>query len=50
MTQIKNSHNDENIIKAIIPIILIINIVDRLGFFIADNASNNNIIIRVILS
>jgi hypothetical protein len=46
---IKDSHSSENIAKAIIPIFKEMISIERLEFFISDNASPNNIIIRAIL-
>ena len=45
MRQIKGSHSGENIAEAVIPIIQVMGIVDRLGFFIKDNTSINNTVI-----
>jgi hypothetical protein len=47
--RVKEAHSDENIAKAVIPIIKTIISVKRLRFFIRDNASTNDTIIRVIL-
>jgi hypothetical protein len=49
MRRIEGSHSGENIAEAIIPIILAMGVVDRLGFFIGDNASANDTAIRAIL-
>jgi hypothetical protein len=48
--RIKRAYNSENIAKIIISIIEIIISIKRLKFFIKNNASTNNIIIRVILT
>ena len=42
MRKIKGAYTNENIIKIMIPILKEIRIVFRLGYFIADNASNND--------
>jgi hypothetical protein len=48
--RIKDSYNNENIAKAIIPIFKKIINIERLGFFISDNVSSSNTVIRVILA
>jgi hypothetical protein len=48
--RVKGSHSDENIAKAIIPILKKMISIERLGFFISDNASPNNTVIRAILA
>jgi hypothetical protein len=47
--RVRDSYNGENITKAIILIILEIRIISNLGYFITDNATNNNIVIKVVL-
>jgi hypothetical protein len=47
--RVRGSYNGENVTKAIIPIILKIKIISNLRYFITDNATNNNIIIKVVL-
>jgi hypothetical protein len=48
--RVKNAYTEKNITKAVIPIIKEIINSNRLGFFIGDNASENNIITRVIIT
>jgi hypothetical protein len=48
--RVKGSYSGENIVKAIISIFKKMINIKRLGFFISDNASFNDIIIRVILA
>ena len=50
MRQIKGSHSGKNIVEAVIPIIQAMSVIDRLGFFIGDNASTNDTAIRAILN
>jgi hypothetical protein len=47
--RVKGSYNGENIAKAIILILIEIRIVNKLSFFITDNATTNNVIINLIL-
>jgi hypothetical protein len=49
MRRVKGSYNGENIAKTIILIILKIRIINNLGYFITNNATNNNVIIKVVL-
>jgi hypothetical protein len=49
MRRVRGSHSGENIAEAIIPIILEMGIVGNLGYFITDNATNNDVAIEVIL-
>jgi hypothetical protein len=46
---VKEAYTEKNIIKAIISIIKEMASSDRLGFFIEDNAFENNTVIRVII-
>jgi hypothetical protein len=48
--RIHDSYNRENIIKTIITILLEMGIKDQLDFFIGDNTTINNTIIRAILT
>jgi hypothetical protein len=47
--RVKDSYNKENITEVIIPILIKIRIVSKLRYFITDNASANNIIIKLVL-
>jgi hypothetical protein len=47
--RINKAYTDENIIEAIMPILIEIKILLKLGYFIADNNGRNDICIRVIL-
>jgi hypothetical protein len=47
--KIKGSHNGENTAKAIIPILIKMNIINKLGYFITNNVTTNNLIIKIIL-
>jgi hypothetical protein len=47
--RVKGSYNKENISEAIIPILIKIGVISKLSYFTTDNASTNNIIIKVIL-
>ena len=49
MRRIKDSYNRENIAEAIILILVEIGVISNLGYFTTDNASTNNIIIKIIL-
>jgi hypothetical protein len=40
--RVKDAYTGENIAEAIIPVLIKIRVVPRLGFFIEDNASNND--------
>jgi hypothetical protein len=42
MRKVKGAYIGENIIKAMIPVLIEIKVVSRLGFFIRDNAGNND--------
>jgi hypothetical protein len=48
LRRVKKTYFSENIAETILPIFREINIILRLGFFITDNVSNNNIYIRAI--
>jgi hypothetical protein len=48
LRRINGAHSGENIAEAILPILQEMGIISRLGFFIADNAGNNNTYIRAI--
>ena len=48
--RIKGSYNSENIAKAVIFILKEMINIERLGFFISDNATPNNTIIQAILT
>jgi hypothetical protein len=50
MKRVKEAHSGENIAEAVIPIIETMISVKRLKFFIRDNASTNDTIIRAILT
>ena len=47
--RINGPYSSENIAEAVIPVLLIMGIKDRIGFFIGDNASPNDTAIRAIL-
>ena len=47
--KVRGFYNGENIIKVIIFIILKIEIISNLEYFITDNVINNNIIIKIVL-
>ena len=47
--RIRGTYTGENIIKAVMPILLEIGILLKLSYFIADNNGRNNIYIRAIL-
>jgi hypothetical protein len=47
--RIKEAYTGENIIKAVMPVLLKMGIFLKLGYFIADNDGRNDIYIRVIL-
>jgi hypothetical protein len=49
LTRMKEAHSGENIAEAIIPVLKIYNLAPYLGYFIADNASNNDTAIHGIL-
>jgi hypothetical protein len=49
MRKIKGSHSSENTAKAIIPILIEMDIVNKLGYFITDNATTNDLTIEIIL-
>jgi hypothetical protein len=49
MRRIKGSYNNENIAKAIIPILVEIGIVSKFNFFITNNVIINDIAINLIL-
>jgi hypothetical protein len=49
MKRVRGAHSGENIAEAVIPIIETMISVERLGFFIGDNASTNDTAIRAIL-
>jgi hypothetical protein len=50
MKRVRGAHTRENITETVIPIIKEIISIDRLEFFIGDNASENGIIIRAIIT
>jgi hypothetical protein len=47
--RVRGSYNRENITEAIIPVLVEIKIVSKLGYFTTDNASTNNVTIKLIL-
>jgi hypothetical protein len=47
--RVKGSHSGENIAEAIIPILVEMEIVSKLGFFITNNAITNDIAVDLIL-
>jgi hypothetical protein len=49
MRRVKGSYNKENINKAIIPILIEMGIISKLGYFIINNVSTNDIIIKIVL-
>jgi hypothetical protein len=49
MRRIRGTHTGENITKAVMPILLEIGILLKLGYFIANNDARNDICIRAIL-
>jgi hypothetical protein len=49
LREIEGTHTGENLAEAIVPVLEEYDLADRLGFFIADNASNNDTCIRYIL-
>jgi hypothetical protein len=50
MRRVKGSHSGENIAEAVITVIKTIGIKNQLSFFIGDNATTNNTVIRAILT
>jgi hypothetical protein len=50
MPRVKGAHTGENIAEAIAPVLLEMKILPKLGYFIADNASNNDTCIQAILA
>jgi hypothetical protein len=46
---VKGSHSGENISEAIIPILVEIGVISKLGYFTTDNVSANDITIKVVL-
>jgi hypothetical protein len=49
MRRVKGSYNRKNIGEAIIPILIEIGVISKLGYFTTDNAFTNNVIIKVVL-
>ena len=49
MRRIRGTYTGENIAEAVMPILLEIGILSKLGYFIANNDGRNNICIRAIL-
>jgi hypothetical protein len=49
LRRVKGAHSGENIAEAMIPVLEELQIVSKLGFFICDNASNNDTCIRTLL-
>jgi hypothetical protein len=47
---VKDSHSKENITKIIIPILIKMEIISKLGYFITNNVSFNNVITKLILA
>lgn len=50
MKRVRGAHTGENIAEAVIPIIKEMVSIDRLGFFMGDNASENGTAIRAIIT
>jgi hypothetical protein len=48
MRKINNIHSEENIAEAVILVLVEMGVTPRLGYFIADNADNNDICWRAI--
>ncbi len=48
LKRVRGAHSGENIAEAIIPVLVDMEVVQKLGYFIADNAGNNNTYIRAI--
>jgi hypothetical protein len=49
MRRVRDSYNGENIIKSIIFILKEMKVISNLGYFITDNVTNNDIVIKIIL-
>jgi hypothetical protein len=49
MRRVKGSYSGENITEAIIPVLVEMGIISKLGYFTTDNASANNITIKLVL-
>jgi hypothetical protein len=47
--RVRGSHSGENIAEAIIPVLVEIKVISKLGYFTTDNASTNNVTIKLIL-
>jgi hypothetical protein len=47
--RVRDSYSEKNITEAIIPVLIKIKIINKLKYFITDNASTNNNIIKFIL-
>jgi hypothetical protein len=47
--RVKGSYNRENITEVIIPVLVEIKIISKLGYFTTDNVSANNITIKLVL-
>jgi hypothetical protein len=47
--RVRGSYSGENITEVIIPVLVKIKVISKLRYFITDNASTNNIIIKFIL-
>jgi hypothetical protein len=48
MRRVKGAHTGENIAEAMIPVLVEMGVVSRLGFFVGDNAGNNDTCWRAI--
>jgi hypothetical protein len=46
---VRDSYSRENITEVIIPVLVKIKVISKLGYFTTDNVSINNIIIKFIL-
>jgi hypothetical protein len=49
MRRVRGRHSGENIAEVIIPVLIEMGLVERLGMFIGDNLESNDVAIRVIL-
>lgn len=50
LRRVRGAHTGENIAEAMMPVLLEMKILPKLGYFIADNAGNNDTCIRTILA
>ena len=49
MRRVRGSHSGENIAEAIIPVLVEMEVVSKLGYFTTDNATSNDVAIERIL-